>query len=411
MDRRVDRYNQSRANISRCGGGPGELNAFFWTGNVPRNILITGGTWRERYLPLQYLITDLVGRVPVIVLHKGNYYLADLIRDCCREAAGLGRRVPLGVVDRNSPRLEPLLGMKDTQIVETLEALAQSMQQSVPPEFDAVVRAHLAAVRLLDREPCLSGLYELCRIVSDTARKAYLMDAVPERDLDQAEQLWAQMGYTKDSRRAAAQLLCSVVNRLADYASESGWQEGNGESGMNLVLARAEGACFVLDVNESYGDLMLEYLTQELRCSRGEPYLLVLDDLNIRGKLLERLARGDNSFRAVITGRDVVGGTEKDRFPELAAGMELLVMFRQPEAEAAHALSAAIGTFERLITEHSYDQSRSLFDLLHHEERDGTTLRLDTEADRVTAAEIKALGPYQAILYDMATDSVIRFNG
>ena len=77
----------------------------------------------------------------------------------------------------------------------------------------------------------------------------------------------------------------------------------------------------------------------------------------------------------------------------------------------AHALSAAIGTFERLITEHSYDQSRSLFDLLHHEERDGTTLRLDTEADRVTAAEIKALGPYQAILYDMATDSVIRFNG
>ena len=412
MDRRLDRYNRGQANVCSCRGGPADLNSFFWSGRVPKNILITGGTPGERYEPLRYLLAATIGWVPVIVLHNGNTGLAELARDCWREAAGLGRQAPLGLVDQRSPILEPLLGMNDTQIVDTLETLARSRGMSIPAEFDTVVRAYLQAVRMSGAEPCLSGLYRLCSIFGANQLREYILSLVSPRDEDMALQVWAEMGFTRDGGgREAGQLLRTVVLRLADEASRSGWRPGNGAGGINALLGRANGACFVMEVRESYGELMLPYLTQELRYSYGKPCLLVLDGLSLEGELLKMIGRGSDQFRVVVSGQDVVGLTERDRFNDLAAGMDLMVMFKQPTAQRAAELSGTIGTFERLITERTYDESRSLFDILHHEEREGVTTRLDTDAQRVRPEELMALRTYQAILFDMENDSIVRFNG
>ena len=137
----------------------------------------------------------------------------------------------------------------------------------------------------------------------------------------------------------------------------------------------------------------------------------MLDGLSLEGELLKMIGRGSDQFRVVVSGQDVVGLTERDRFNDLAAGMDLMVMFKQPTAQRAAELSGTIGTFERLITERTYDESRSLFDILHHEEREGVTTRLDTDAQRVRPEELMALRTYQAILFDMENDSIVRFNG
>ncbi len=373
---------------------------------APSNFVISGGANSiDRYAPLPGVLTSVMGRIPVIILHGRDDYLEEIVAQTWNQDPD----VTLWQANVHAPCFEPFYGMTARSIINVLRKLAPQLEYTASPQLDRIVKAHLKILDLLEIPYSLSGLEYLCQF-SDMSE---FHDNILQLPCSEAEamRIWADLDTDDEARNGQFDLFRSLINALADEAANSGWQYDDEIANANTMMARRENAVFMLSVDPAKNELLMTYLMQELKESREGSFFLLIDDLNISSDMAQYLYSIMPSNYVCILSANVVGNFENQQedFPRVAERMDYLVFFKHNSARTATAISELIGKEDVVKTEHNKGYHRGVFDFLPKGVNMGETIRTDNEF-RVMPEQIQNLAPEQAVIFDMRTNDITLYN-
>lgn len=403
----ADRYNARMSNVFTSRGNLTDLAGYLFSGYGPVSFMLGGGSPSERYAPLTPFLREVIGRTPIIALHDGSGYLEDQI---CQAYAAIpeSERAPLWLTNQRSPFFEPFVGMSDNQVVSAMRHLGQALGYAVQPRLERIVRAHITVLRQLQIPTSLTGFSYLCSF----SNMGELHDNVMELPCgpETARMIWADMSVDADDGQF--DLFRTIIHNLENDASQSGWIADEHISEYNVITAIKHSAVFSLSVNHYYAELLLPYLLEELKMAAGQPFILLIDGLQIRDEqFLEYLcAPNANCIRGFLSENvlELTGGDE-NQFLRMAAGVSSFLFFKHSTGKTASVLSEVFGRYEHTRVSTTQGTNRAVFQIMPRGRHDDVQYTTENRY-RVMPEELMALGYGQAIVFDTQTDQIIHFN-
>ncbi len=409
-NRRLDNSNLRASNVYVSRGRLDELSAYLCPDMTPNSFIISGGAGTDdRYEPLYEYFDAVIGRMPVIVLHNNDDYLVSMVYESWQNTAGQEGGSPLWVIDERFAEFEPFYGMGEMQLSLALRQLAQKLNYSVTPRFERVVKAHAAILEQLEIPISLSGLYYLCRF-EDMGEFYGNVMSLPGGEA-QARRIWADLSVDVDTSNNQFDLFRSVIQNLAHDAEKSGWDYGRGISELNCLQAIGSNAVMLLPVNDTYSEMLLPYLAEELKSAQA-PFALIIDDVRICDEqFLKFLSHAKAGCACGIVAENIVEllNGEEEAFSRVAGRMNTLIVLKHGTGYAAAALSETIGRYDYMKAEASTGTSRGFFKFLPQDRHTDVRYSIENRY-RVMPEEITALRAGQAIVFNMGSDAVIKFN-
>lgn len=403
----ADRHNARVSNVFSSKGNLTDLVGYLFSNGGPASFMLGGGTPAERYAPLTPFLSEVIGRLPVIALHGGSCFLEDRLCQAYGDVPE-NERPEMWLTNSSRPYFEPFVGMSDNQVVSAMRHLGQALGYSVQPRLERIVRAHIAVLRYLQTPVSLTGLSYLCSF-SDMGELHGNVMELP-CGTDAARRIWADMGTDADDGQF--DLFRTIVHNLENDASQSGWISDNHVSEYNIITAMQRCAVFSLSINQYYSELLLPYLLEELKMASGQPFVLLIDGLQLRNEaFLEYLcAPNPNCFKGFLSDNvlELTGGDES-RFFRMVGGVNSFVFFKHSIGKTADVLAEVFGRYEHTKVSTTHGTNRGAFHILpsgrHSDMQYSTENRY-----RVMPEELMALGYCQAIIFDTQTDQIIHFN-
>lgn len=379
-----------------------------------QNFIISGGNDpMERYAPLYPFLEEIIGRLPVIVLHAGDNTMESLVYDCCYdlvESNGTVGNLPVCVINQTNRNFEPFYGMTDMQAVTACRRLAVKLGYTVTPRFERVVRAHMAILAQLEIPVSLSGFYYLCQFHDMGEFYANIL-ALPCGETA-AKRLWADLGIEDSTENNQFDLFRSVINNLAQDAEQSGWSPDNSVEEMNCITAIENNTVLLMSINNMYTDLLLTYITAELKSAHRQDFMLLIDGIRFKDDSLSEylLTRRQGCYFGIVAENvvDLVDGNENVLF-RLAEKTNRFILFKHGTGKNAVLLSEVIGRFDAVKAEASNGTSYGMFNMLPHGYHKSIGYSTENRY-RIMPEELTSLYLGQAIIFDTVTNRIIRYN-
>lgn len=407
-NRLVQKDNLRMSNVFYEHGSVDSISSYLYPNGVPSNFILSGGIYADdRYAPLYQVFDCSIGKLPIIVLHSGDIHIEAIASDSW---SAVGSPVPLWIANQSMPLFEPLYGLSYTQVVTTFRKLATLLNYGVTPRFERVVYAHLQILQKLGIPTSLSGFHYLCQFQDMGEFYQNIMDLPCDEQV--SRRIWVDLGADDESSNGQFDLFRAVVNNLAHDMEQSGWTPDNSVSNINCLEAIRQDAVMLLSVNDMYTDLLLAYLTEELKAHGNKPFILLVDGIKIKDEGFHGFLCSPNTGAYVgIIGENAVEqvNINGDGFRKLSERMNCMVFFKHSTGKTAEIISEAIGKFDYEKVERSYGTHRGFFNLLPKDKHDDIRFSMENRF-RVMPEEIISLSPGQAIVFDTVSDQVIHFN-
>lgn len=412
---RLSSTNRSLSNVYSGHGAVENISDYLFSENgMLQNFIISGGNDpMERYAPLYPFLEKIVGRVPVIVFHARDNTMEKLVCDCCGtivESDGIGTGLPVCLINQANRNFEPFYGMSDMQVITVCRQLAVRLGYTPSPGFERVVRAHIEILKHLDIPVSLSGFYYLCQFYD----MGEFYDNIMALPCDQniAKRIWADLGIEDTSGSSQFELFRAVINNLAQDAEQSGWNPDNSVAEMNCITAIDNNFVLLMSINNMYGDLLLTYITAELKAARRQDFMLLIDGVHIRNDCIVEyiLARRRGSCFGIVAENviDLIDGDENVFF-RIAEKAECFILFKHGTGKTAAFFSEVIGRFDAVKSSTSSGANYGMmgfFPNTYHQSVENST----ENRYRVMPEEITSLCQGQAIIFDTVTDRIIKYN-
>ncbi len=412
-DRSLTKINRAVSNVFSSSGDLVSLGTFICPEREPLNFVISGGESLDRLEAMYNLLEQSIGRYPIIVLHNGDRNIENVfysIWDSLYQQYPNEQRVPIWIANTQYRDFEPFDEMTDMQIVSAIRQMAKRLDYTPTPRLERVVRANIEILRLLDVPVSLSGFSYLCQYTDIGELRDNIM-ALPCGE-SEANRIWADLGVSMDDSNNQFDLFRTVIMNLSSDAFQSGWSFDNHVGKYNIIRAVREGATFLLNVNDMYAELLLEYLTEELKLSCWRDFLLIIDGISVKdSQIVNFLRQANQKCHLGIVAENAVDilGQDEEPFMGVAEKIDTFVIMKHNTGKVATTFAEMIGKYEHTKVEESRGTGQGFFSLLprdsHKDRRYSTENRY-----RVMPEEIIALGPGQAIVFDTANDQVIHYN-
>ena len=407
--REIEQDNISASNVCYAGGRGEDISAYLCGEGLPANFLISGGVEAyRRYQPLGPVLDAVVGTCPLIILHRGEGYMLDLLTRLGRDGRE-EKDPPLWVIDGRSPSFEPFCGMSVMQAVATLRQLAKKLGYTAAPRFERCARAHFRILEELSIPLSLSGLYYLC-CFDDMEEFHDNIMALPCGE-NTARRIWADLGVDSEEGGSQFDLFRAVIHSLAHAASRCGWSDDNSVSVHNCLQALRQGAVMVLEINSAYGDLFMTYLAEELRGNTA-PFVLLLDGVPMTdGTFFEYLCLPNTGCSYGILSENAVElmGGDEAAFLRLAERIANFVIFKHSTGKTATILAEVFGRYDHTRVELSQGTNQGYFQFLPRDRHSDIRYSVENRY-RVMPEEITSLRADQAVIFLTADDAVIHYN-
>lgn len=411
-DRSVNSSNMQLSNVYTSKGRLENISGYICTGGKLSNFLISGGVEPDdRYMPLYSVLDSLIGRIPVIIIHSGDVHIEAMAMESW-QMFNSGSEHPTQFWNCNgrNPSFEPFYGMNEMQIVNTLRQLSMKLNYTVTPRFERVVRAHLSILKALEIPYSLSGLYYLCQFYDMGEFHNNIMALPCEEGV--TRRIWADLGADDEGGNGQFDLFRAVINNLAHDAEQSGWNSDNTVCDCNCMQTIMNNGTLVLSINDMYSNMLLSYLTEELKTQGASQYFILFDGITLKDEsLLEYLCAQSSGCTFGIVSENAVDqvGSDEDAFLRVTERMDCIVLFKHSTGKTATTLSEVFGKYDYTKIEQSQGVSRGFFKFLPQDRHDD--IRYSTENRyRVMPEEIIGLRKGQAIIFDMISDQIIHYN-
>lgn len=408
--KRIAAANQRLSNIYHSRGQLSGLGAYLCTNQAPASFIISGGAnTDEKYEPLRQFLGAFTGCCPMIVIHNNDKRMAELVEYTWQDT-GAADNSPLWIVDQSHPEFEPFYGMNDTQVVTTMRQLANKLHYTVTPRFERVIRAHILILKELEIPISLSGFYYLCQFQD----MGEFHDNILSLPCGEAagSRIWADLGADSEDSNNPFDLFRTVVSNLAGDCVQSGWNTENSVASQNCLEAIRQNATMLLSVNDSYTELLLPYLVEELKSNAQQPFILLIDGIRIKDEqLLDYLQRGNSGCCCGIISEnavDAIGGDE-NKFLQFTERVDCFIFFKHGTGKTAATLSEIMGKYDHTKAVASQGSARGFFSLLPRDRHEDISISTENRY-RVMPEEITGLYPGQAIVFDAANDQIIYYN-
>lgn len=405
--------NMQLANVFSNSGQLEQIGGYLCAGGKLLDFMISGGTEaEERYLPVYPVLDFIIGKMPVVVLHTNHIYMEEMVSEVWYAMRDMEEDFisPLWVCNNDTPCFEPFYGMADMLVIAVLRQLAVKLNYIVTPRFERTVRAHLSILKELEIPNSLSGLYYLCQFYDIGEFHENVM-ALPCGET-KARRIWADLGVDDESGNGQFDLFRAVIHNLAHDAGQSGWKSDRTVCDCNCLQAIEKNGAIVLSVNDMYSNLLLAYLTEELKVHTHTPFFLLIDGVKFSDEnMLEYLCAQNTGCRLGIISENAVDqiGSDEDAFFRLAERMNCFIFFKHNTGKTAAVISEVFGKYDYMKAEASQGVSRGIFSIIPRDRHED--IRYTTENRyRVMPEEILGLGSSQAIIFDTDIDQIIYFN-
>lgn len=408
----VNNSNMQSSNVFRSRGPLENISSYLCTQGSINHFLISGGVEPDnRYMSLYPVLDSVIGRMPVIIIHSGDANIESMAMQSWQMYhANLEQKAPFWNCNRNNSFFEPFYGMKEMQIVNTLRQLSEKLNYSVTPRFERVVKAHLSILGALGIPYSLSGLYYLCQFYDMGEFHNNIM-ALPCGE-SMKRRIWADLGADDDSSNGQFDLFRAVINNLAHDAEESGWNSDNRVCQCNCMQAIMHNGTFVLSINDMYSNMLLPYLTEELKTQGARQFFILFDGITMKDEnLLEYLCTQSSGCTFGIISENAVDqvGMDEQSFLRVAERMGCIVLFKHNTGKTATTLSEVFGKYDYKKVEQSQGVSRGFFKFLPQDRHDDIRYSIENRY-RVMPEEIIGLRSEQAIIFDISSDQIIHYN-
>lgn len=413
--RRIQGANKELSNVYTMRGSTEALSEYLFSENgMLQNFIISGGNDpMERYDPIYPFLEEIIGRLPVIVLHARDNIMESLAYNCCYDIVnsnGTVENMPVCVINQSNRNFEPFYGMTDMQTVTVCRQLAVKLGYTVTPRFDRVVRAHMAILTQLKIPISLSGFYYLCQF-HDMGEFFDNILALPCGEMS-ARRLWADLGVEDSPVNNQFDLFRVVINNLAQDAEQSGWNPNNYIGETNCITAIENNVMLLMAINNMYTDLLLTYITAELKSAHRQDFMLLIDGITFKDESLSEylLMRRQGCCFGIVAENviDLFGGNENVFF-RIAEKTNCFILFKHGTGKNAEFLSEVIGRFDAVKVESSNGTSYGMFGIFPNSYSQSIEYHTENRY-RVMPEEIISLYPGQAIIFDTVTDRIIRYN-
>lgn len=405
----VDNANQKLSNTYQERGTLQALCEYLWPNCFPQNFTISGGIKGERYQPLLPVLSVACRKMPVIMIHRGSRELEHVAISAMKNANINGEK-KLRIINQANPVFEPFRGMGDMQVNRIIKALAEKLNYSLTPGFEKIVYAHLEILHLLEIPVSLTGLVYLCSFRDMAEFHANIMQLPCEERI--ARRIWSDLGIEGDENNGQFDLFRNVIRGLQEEAMRSGWTRENGVTGLNCIETMQNGGVLLLSVNDMHSNLLMTYLTEELKEAGAREFTLILDDVKIIDEnLLSFLERaGDNCHIGIISD-NIVNMFEgnKDHFQLVMEKMNCIVLFKHSTGSVAQTLSDLIGKYDYTRIDSSHGTNQGFFNILPQGRHEEIHYSIENRY-RVMPEEIINLYAQQAIVFDTRTNEIIFYN-
>lgn len=371
----------------------------------PRNFIVSGqGGKDDAYRILSGFIASVLGRWPLVILHNGDPMVENVVGTIWKSAKGESKPCDLFGVNQQYRDFEPLYGLDEMESVRVLKALAAELGYAVTPRFETVVRAHLGILRDLGIPASLSGLSFLCSF-EDLGEFHENVLALPSGS-DYGRRIWAALGADGNDQNSQFDLFRAVVSNLALEASHCGWNPDKQIATCNARVSIGEHAAYVHAIDNSYSQLILPYIVEELR---GAPsaFVIVLWDIRVDETLRNFLTSRSDRFRFGIFDHNVVdalGG--EDAFGLIAEQAHVDILLKHGTSSTAMVLSEMMGKYDAVRIDEAAGSSRRFFGLLPSS-REKTVSVTTENRYRVMPEDITSLSAGQAIVFDSDSNSIV----
>lgn len=412
-DRSLEKINRTVSNVFSSSGDLMSMGTFICPDREPLNFIISGGEAIDRQEAMYHLLQQSIGRYPIIVLHNADRNIENVfysIWDYIYQEYPSTERTPIWIANTTFRDFEPFDEMTDMQIVSAIRQMAKKLDYTPTPRLERVVRAHIEILRQLDVPVSLSGFSYLCQYTDMGELRDNIM-ALPCGEKE-AQRIWADLGTGADDSNNQFDLFRTVIMNLTSDAFQSAWSFDNQVGKYNIIRAVREGATFLLNVNDMYADLLLEYLTEELKLSCWRDFLLIIDDISVKdSQIISFLRQANPKCHLGIIANNAVDilGQNEEPFLSIAEKINTFVIMKHNTGKVATVLSEMIGKYEHTKVEESRGTGQGFFSILprdtHKDRRYSTENRY-----RVMPEEIIALCPGQAIIFDTDNDQIIHYN-
>lgn len=411
-DRLVNKFNMQMSNVYTSKGCLENISGYICSDGKLNNFLISGGVEPDdRYMPLFSVLDSLIGRIPVIIIHSGDAYIEAMAMESWK-IFNLDSEYPTKFWNCNgrNPLFEPFYGMNEMQIVNTLRHLSMKLNYMVTPRFEKVVKAHLSILKALEIPYSLSGLYYLSQFDNIGEFHDNVMALPCEEAVTKC--IWADLGADDEGGNGQFDLFRAVINNLAHDAEQSGWNSDNTVCDCNCMQTIMNNGTLVLSINDMYSNMLLPYLTEELKTQGAHQYFILFDGITLKDEnLLEYLCIQSSGCTFGIVSENAVDqvGSSEEAFLRVTERMDCIVFFKHGTGKTATILSEVFGKYDYTKIEQSQGVSRGFFKFCPQDRHDD--IKYSTENRyRVMPEEILGLMNGQAIIFDMRSDQIIHYN-
>lgn len=398
----IDRHNRQNSNAYYSSGNLEELGIYTCMNEIPLNFMISGDpNGYSRYLPLQYTFNELIGRLPIVVLHDGNSHIEDVLYKGWIINNGKDIDVPLWLVNQQRTELEPFYGMTEMQVVACFRQIALKLEYKLTPKFDKIVRAHLDILKLLDIEISLSGLYYLSQFKDMVEFQGNVME------MEGGLALWAALNTDEED----FELFRSCVDYLAYDASQSGWNQDNTISHENCISTVKNNAVMSICINPMYDEILLRYFAEEIRAISNTPFLLIIDNVLMNDNRFREIIRNSPNCYIGIVAKDAINtiSGEQEDFSKFAEKINSFILFKSGTGDAANRISEIMGNYDHLQMTATSGTSKETFSIFSRDRHQDVSYSTENRK-RVMPEDIISLGDGQAIVFDAINDVIIYYN-
>lgn len=406
--------NRRTSKALSVSGALASIGAYLCPQGSPVNFLISGGVSpQDRLDPVYGFLANMMGQHPIIILHNGDAALESMAAELWEsgyQGYPMENRPPLWVLNRNYQEFEPFYGLTDVQTFHAVRQMAKKLEYTVSPKLERVVRAHIEILQVLGIPVSLSGFYYLSQFRDMGEFYGNIMDLPCGSDT--AKRIWADLGTESDGDGSQFDLFRTVIEHLASDAAESGWCGDGGVAELNLMSAVEHRAVLTLSIQNTHSELLLNYLSEELRALSGSEFILLIDNLELSDtRFLDYLLQPVPACHLGIMTDNVVEMLRGDEnlFARLSGKMGTFVISKHNTGKTAAVLSELFGRYDYTKMEESVGTSGGFFSILPVNQH--SDIRYSKENRyRVMPEEIVGLMPGQSIIFDTAVDEIIYYN-
>lgn len=406
--------NRRTSKVLASSGPLSAIGAYLCPFDAPVNFLISGGVFPSDRLDLICgFLSNTMGRYPIVILHNSDADLESAVarlwqagyQECPPE-----ERPPLWVLNQQYQEFEPFYGLTNVQTFHAIRQMAKKLEYTVSPKLERVVRAHIEILNALNIPISLSGFYYLSQFQDMGEFYGNIMDLPCGTNV--AKRIWADLCTESDGDGSQFDLFRTVIEHLAYDAAKSGWRGGRSVSELNLMAAIERQAVLTLSIPNTHSELLLNYLSEELRALSGREFILLVDDLALNDAwLLDYLLQQNPVCHLGIIADNAVEMLRSDEtlFSRLTGKMQTFVILKHNTGKTAGMLSELFGRYDYTKIEESVGTSRGFFSLFPANQHSSVQYSKENRY-RVMPEEIIGLMPGQAIIFDTATDEIIYYN-